>query len=360
LAGSTDSSASDDALAHTSAWQADHADRAGAPVTARIVRAVPAIAETSTATGRRIANWAGLMVDDAMQLRIAGGLHYLHLSGEEERLAPIYAGLVTDQPTIDRIICEVVEPYDHMLLPWLDHPPQTNEAGRSSTVMAGLLWLSGRLGPKFELNELGASAGANTMMGRYRYDLGGVEVGPSLSRMLIAPEWRGDPPPDNDIEIVAAKGCDLAPLDLTDPAQAMKLRAYVWPEMTARMARLDLVIDMAKRAPPEIARMDAGAFVEELLTSEQQAGVTRALFHTIVWQYIAEPTRAAITEMMEAAGAEATAERPLAWLQLETNRQTFRHELLVRFWNGESVAGSGPIKLAEAHPHGAWVEWLGG
>jgi hypothetical protein len=39
---------------------------------------------------------------------------------------------------------------------------------------------------------------------------------------------------------------------------------------------------------------------------------------------------------------------------LETNRETFRHELVVRYWPG----GAEPVKLAEAHPHGAWVEWL--
>jgi hypothetical protein len=41
-------------------------------------------------------------------------------------------------------------------------------------------------------------------------------------------------------------------------------------------------------------------------------------------------------------------------VRLETNRVTFRHELTVRFWPG----GEEPVMLAEAHPHGAWVEWL--
>lgn len=363
MAGSGQTSATDaaqDALARTTAWQADHTERAGAPITSRIVRAVPAIARTDSATGRRIANWAGLKVEDAMQLRIAGGLHFLHLTGEEERLAPVYAGLVTDQPTVDAIVCAAVEKFDHVLLPWLDHPPQTNEAARSVSVMTALLWLSGRLGPQFELNEIGASAGANTLMGRYRYDLGGVQVGPSLSRMVLAPEWRGPPPPDNPVEIVAARGCDLAPVDLTDPEQAMKLRAYIWHDMSERMGRLDTVIDMARRAPPDLARMDAAAFVEEVLASEQAAGTTRVLFHTIVWQYLPDVTRDAINAAMEQAGAQASPERPLAWVQVETNRQAFRHEMQVRLWNGEQAGGSDWVKLCAAHPHGAWVEWLGG
>jgi hypothetical protein len=301
-----------------------------------------------------MATWQGLVLADAMPLRIAGALHWLCLTGEDQRLLPVYQGLLTDQRAIDAIVADLARQYDAPLMAWLDSPPQTNEAGRSASIMAGLLWLSKRLGPKFELNEIGASAGVNTMMGRYFYDLGGMTAGPSLSRMKIVPEWRGPPPPAAEVEIVDIAGCDVAPVDLTDPAQALRLRAYVWADAKERMRRLDTAIDMARRMPPELVRMDAGDFVRERLARPRDEGVTRVLFHSIVWQYVAEPARAAIVEMMELAGAAATRETPLAWIMLETNRETFRHELVVRYWPG----GAEPVKLAEAHPHGAWVEWL--
>ena len=336
-------------------WQARHSESAGAPCTARVIRAELAILETDTATGRRMANWQGLSLADAMPLRIAGGLHWLYLSGEDRRLEPVYGGLLTDQGAIDAIVADMAVKFDARLMPWLDGPPQTNEAGRSASVMAGLLWLSGRLGPRFELNEIGASAGVNTMMGRYFYDLGGTTAGPSLSRMRIAPEWRGSPPPANPVEIVAARGCDRAPVDLTDPDQALKLKAYVWAEAAERMARIDTAIAMAQRAAPELERMDAVDAVRDMLARPQEAGVTRVLFHTIVWQYLPEASQDAITAMMEDAGHAASAERPLAWVSLETNRATFAHELRVRYWPG----GDQAVHLANAHPHGAWVEWLG-
>ena len=336
-------------------WQARHSESAGAPCTARVIRAELAILETDSATGRRMANWQGLSLADAMPLRIAGGLHWLYLSGEDRRLEPVYGGLLTDQGAIDAIVADMAVKFDARLMPWLDGPPQTNEAGRSASVMAGLLWLSGRLGPRFELNEIGASAGVNTMMGRYFYDLGGTTAGPSLSRMRIAPEWRGDPPPANPVEIVAARGCDRAPVDLTDPDQALKLKAYVWAEAAERMARIDTAIAMAERAAPELERMDAVDAVRDMLARPQEAGVTRVLFHTIVWQYLPEASQDAITAMMEDAGHAASAERPLAWVSLETNRATFAHELRVRYWPG----GDQAVHLANAHPHGAWVEWLG-
>ncbi|WP_305096620.1 DUF2332 domain-containing protein [Croceibacterium aestuarii] len=337
-------------------WQATHCEKAGAPCAGRVIRAELAILDTETATARRMANWQGLSLADAMPLRVAAGLHWLFLTGEDRRLEPVYAGLLTDQKAIDAIVADIADRFDARLMPWLDGPPQTNEAGRSASVMAGLLWLSGKLGPKFELNEIGASAGVNTMMGRYRYDLGGTTAGPGLSRMKIAPEWRGPPPPQNPVEIVDVRGCDLTPIDLTDPDQALRLKAYVWADATERMTRLDTAIAMARQAAPDLVRQDAADFVREMLARPQQDGVTRVLFHTVMWQYLPDTSKQAISEMMETAGAEADSNRPLAWLSLETNRATFAHELRVRYWPG----GEEAVHLTSAHPHGAWVEWLGG
>jgi hypothetical protein len=101
--------------------------------------------------------------------------------------------------------------------------------------------------------------------------------------------------------------------------------------------------------------MDAAAFVHQRLAQPQELGVTRVLFHSIVWQYLPAATQQAITAMMNGAGGRATANKPLAWIALETNRETFKHELRVRYWPG----GEQAVKLAEAHPHGAWVEWRG-
>jgi len=327
-----------------------------APVTALVCQALCELldGERGGVTMERIRRWAGPPLADALPLRIAGGLHALHLKREEPGLAPIYDGL---QPTdaIERV-ASALERHDHALLPWLDSPPQTNEAGRSWAFAAAMLWLVEQGCPEqFALFELGSSAGINLMMRRYRFDLGGVEVGPSLSRMRITPEWRGAPPPDRSFDIVEAQGCDVAPVDLTDPPQALRLRAYIWPELTERFARMDAAIEAARRFPPEIETARAGDFVAKVLAREPQAGVTRMIMHSVVWQYVPQNERDAITAEIEAAGACATADTPLAWVMLEANRDTHRHELTVRWWPG----GSEPVTLATAHPHGSWVEWRG-
>jgi hypothetical protein len=191
-------------------------------------------------------------------------------------------------------------------------------------------------------------------MDRYHYDLGGVTAGPPESPMQIKPVWRGPPPPDNPVEIVAIKGCDQAPIDLSDPAAALRVKSYVWPENTDRIVRMDAALTLAAEKAPDVVQADALDWVLERLAAPQEMGVTRVIHHSIVWQYIPADRRAAITKAIEAAGAQATTDKPLAWMMLETNRDTFAHELTIRYWPG----GEASVLLGQAQAHGAWVEWF--
>ena len=338
-------------------WQARHCENAGAHGTAMVVRGLLALEESEAATARRIFGWSGLTLKDAMPLRINGGLHNLVLSGEDMRLSDVYDGRVRDQTVADALVREVVEMYDARLLPWLDGPPQTNEAGRSASLMAGLLWLAQHVEPRFEMLEIGSSAGINTMMDRYFFDLGGVKKGPAAAIMRISPEWKGASPPATSPEIISIRGCDVAPVDLQDPEAALKLKSYVWPEATERMGRIDAARALAKERAPDVAAQDAGTFVTQALAAPQQKGTTWVLFHSIVWQYVPADQQQAVRDAVTRASNNAVAERPFAWLSLETNRETFQHELVVRYWDGCDAAGEKHL-LANAHPHGAWVEWL--
>ncbi|PKP98635.1 MAG: DUF2332 domain-containing protein, partial [Alphaproteobacteria bacterium HGW-Alphaproteobacteria-13] len=311
-------------------------------------------ARPATEFAHRIARWPGAPLADALPLRAAGGLHALHLSGAAPGLAPIYA----DAEDINdaAIVAGVAAGHDAALLPWLDGPPQTNEAGRSSNFVAAMLWLADRgLPPHFDCLEIGSSAGINLMIDRYHYDLGGVQVGPRPGAMAFAPEWRGSHPPQHPVAFAGLKGCDVAPVDLSDPAQALRLKAYIWPEHRIRFARMEAAIAAARAAPPDLIRANAAEFVESELERPQTAGTTRVLMHSIVWQYVPQAQRDHVIAAMEAAGARATRDRPLAWIALEANRTVHHHELVVRYWPG----GETERLLAHAHAHGAWVEWMG-
>lgn len=334
--------------------QANHAEKNAAPITARLCRSLIAVATSGSDCGRRIAAWPNSVLADAMALRLAGGLHDLHLRGLEPRLAQIYDGTLSDQPAVDRLVCRIVAMHDRVLLPWLDGPPQTNEAGRSASFVAGLHWLAARLCPRFEINEIGASAGLNLLIDRYRYDLAGVISGPEDAPVTIRPEWHGDPPPALAFSYASVQGCDLSPVDATDDDQAARLRAFVWPEAHARFARLECGIAMIRETGINLVAADAADWIETRLAAPQDIDTVRVLVHSIVWQYLPSSTQQRIERAMSVAGARADDRRPLAWIALETNIATFRHELKLRYWPSDGQTR----RLGEAHAHGQWVRWL--
>ena len=344
-------------VAQAYANQVDYCRSNGATITMRVVAALAAQLGAADAGAfiNRIRAWQGHALADGLPLRSAGALHALHLTGRESALAPIYADAPADDAAI---VARAVREHAEFLSPWLDGPPQTNEAGRSSNFVAAMLWLAGQgLPARFECLEIGSSAGINLMVDRYRYDLGGVIVEPQGDpAMRFAPEWRGPPPPDRSIAVAALKGCDVAPLDLTDPAQALRLKAYTWPEHTIRFERLDAAIAAAAVRPPDLVRQNAADFVEQQLARPQAEGTTRVLMHSIVWQYVPADQQQRITAAMVDRGAKATPTRALAWIALEADRTLLNHGLRVRYWPG----GDEERPLAAAHAHGAWIEWFGG
>ena len=335
--------------------QRDYCASNDAPVTAAICAGLIEALDENTATGRRVLNWAGKPLADALPLRLAGGLHHLHLAGEAAELAHVYGGREIDTGFIAEKLRTVMERCDVQLLPWLDGPPQTNEAGRSATYIAGLHWLAHRTGAhRIEALEFGSSAGMNLLTPRYHYNLGGVESGPKTSPVSIAPEWRGDTPPDAAFAFESMRGSDIQPLNLADDAVFEKLRAYIWPDAPGRVARMEAARELYLQEAPDLVQAEAADWVEAQLAEPQQEGVCRVLLHSIVWQYLPDDSKDRITAAMENAGAAATKDKPLAWISLEANRDSFRHELTVRYWPEDGDTHH----LADAHPHGAWVEWL--
>ncbi|MDQ2878371.1 MAG: DUF2332 family protein, partial [Pseudomonadota bacterium] len=210
--------------------QRHYCDTNAAPIYARMCGSIAARLTRDTAVGARILDWPGEPTRDALPLRLFGGLHALVLAGKDDGLAAIYAGRVTDADAIAATLARVMAAHEADLMPWLDGPPQTNEPGRSAALIVGLMAIATRYGPKLEVLEIGSSGGLNLLIDRYRFDLGGAIVGPADAPLTITPDWRGEPPEVPAIEIVSTRGCDVNPRDVTDPAVAARLKAYVWPD----------------------------------------------------------------------------------------------------------------------------------
>ncbi|WP_315761242.1 DUF2332 domain-containing protein [Sphingomonas sp. Y38-1Y] len=322
-------------------------DAMDAPLTGRVSGALAEALDDTTETGRRVLAWPGEAIEDALPLRLVGGLRALALRGDAPELAALFAGEGDAVP----VLAAALRDHDAALLPWLDGPPQTNEPGRSAALMLGLIHAARTFGQPLDLLEIGSSAGLNLLIDRYAFDLGGLRIGPDGSPVTLTPEWRGPPPEPVAIDIASVRGVDIAPLDLTVPADADRLRAYVWADHPDRFARLDAAIAMFAADPPRLDQGDAADWVEARLAEPQPAGHTRVLMHSVVWQYLGADRQARIRAALDRAGAAATPDRPLAWVRLEPNRDLARHEVRATLWPGDAET-----LLARSHPHGRWIE----
>lgn len=316
----------------------------GASRTAALCTALAEQLSDASVVGRRVLDWPRDTLADAVSLRLIGGLNGLRAAGAAD-LEEAFSGTPGD---VDAAIAR----HDAALQPWLDSAPQTNEPQRSAALMTGLLAVAARFGQPLELIEIGSSAGLNLNIARYRFDLGGVTVGPEDAGLTMTPDWRGPPPPAVPLRIASARGCDLRPIDLADPVAEARVAAYIWIDNPERLARLTTAAALVRAHPPRIDRADAADWVEARLAQPQAAGTARVLMHSVTWQYLPDETQARITAAMERAGANASTDQPLAWVTMEPDRDLAAYRIGVRTWPD----GSERRTIGAAHAHAKWVE----
>lgn len=319
-----------------------------APVTARVCEGLAEALDRTSATGRRVLDWTGRPIDDALPLRLVGGLNALAQAGDAD--ARVAFGADTPLAQTVAALRTMLGAHDAAILPWLDGPPQTNEAGRSGPLMLGMMAVTRAFGHPIELLEIGSSAGLNLLIDRFAFDLGGVRVGPRESTIAMVPEWRGSPPDRASPRFASIRGVDVSPIDATDPTQAARLRSYVWAEKPERLARIDAAIAMLRERPVRLEQGDAADWVEARLEEPQAQDMTRVLMHSVVWQYLGTDRQRRIAAAMRAAGARATSSRSLAWVRMEPDRDLARHEIWVETWPGGAAH-----RIGLAHAHGAWI-----
>lgn len=340
------------------AQQAVWCERLGSPFTARLCATLAERLDRNTAIGTRVLDWPGVPDSgaDALPLRLAGGLNALVRAGHAPGLAELYPPHDLPEPeTVWRSVRAVLEAREADLAPWLDRAPQTNEVARSAVLMAGLLHVAAHTRQPVALLELGASAGLNLVLDHYAYRLGGLPAGRAGSALTLAPAWEGPDPPQADLRVARRRGVDLAPLDAADPADRVRLLAYVWPDQAERVARTGTALAIAADLAPPVDRGDAADWLDLQLAEEPLERVTRVVMHSVAFQYFPAATAGRIRRRMEVAGAGATEARPLAWLAYEADAEADgRTTLRVRLW-----PGGNDHRLAIADPHGRRVTWSG-
>ena len=335
--------------------QAASCDELGSPFTARLCRlAGERLAGEQGPVAQRILSWPGdpSYNSDSVPLRFAAGLHALVLSGAAPDLATVYPpNLETGgEEALWRAVTAAMTAHEGHLQHWLDSPPQTNEVRRAAALYLGLMTIARETGLPIALTEIGSSGGLNLNLERYAYRFGTVALGDATSPLTLAPDWRGPEPAPAGVTVAERRGCDINPLNVSDPKDRLRLLSYLWADQSERLVLTQSALAVAAAHPIEVERCDAAAFVARRLAAARD-GQAHVVAHSIMWQYMPKATQDAIRARLHDAGALATQKRPLAWLRLEPDDRKPGAALTVTLWPGGQER-----QLARCDFHGRWIE----
>jgi len=302
------------------------------------------------------APWGGYsfeaLMGPAVSLRFLGAIHDLALAGEDAALAAAFPP-ATDAAAAWAATKAAVRRDPGRFAAVMAHEPQTNEVRRSACLLPGFLTVATETGLPLACLELGASAGLNQLWSRFRYDYGAAGAwGDPASPLTLTADWTGPGAPwDAPLHVVRTAACDRSPIDIADPVQRRRLKAYLWPDQTERLQRFDTAVDMALAAGVRVETADAAAWTRA--NGAPAAGLATVVYHSIFWQYLSAETQGQLRAAIEAHGASATAEASLAWLRMEpAPGQITPIELRLTLWPGGEER-----RLAIVQAHGASVAW---
>ncbi len=193
----------------------------GSPFYAELERSMAEDVETGGPVWDILESRAGLRFDDASRLRLLGGVHRMVLAGTVPELARHYPSTGGDGDAAVRVVA----------LPRPGGDPAARgarcvgPASRRPTKSAGRRhWSPGSstsrtsTGLPLRLLELGASAGLNLRVDRYRYEQGGVGWGDPGSAVRFDDLWPDATPPLGATASIASRaGCDHDPIDASQP-----------------------------------------------------------------------------------------------------------------------------------------------
>lgn len=265
-------------------------------------------------------DWSGSPRKDALGLRILGALHYAVLTGRAPDLAASFPSSQGEGSidTVWPIARDWLSANFVQVQEFIKSPPQTNETRRAIALLPGFLELAARFDMPMHLLELGASAGLNQNWDRFNYETADWQRA-GTSQVTIKTDWTGPAPKYLTAEprIASRAACDLSPLDVSDPSQALKLKSYTWADQQDRLSRLDAAMALARETQVKVDRADAIPWLKHKLANRPATGLT-VVYHSVFLIYPSREEIAEIMHLIATAGAQATDIAPLAWLCYES------------------------------------------
>jgi hypothetical protein len=181
-------------------------------------------------------------------------------------------------------------------------------------------------------------------------DIAGQITGPQTPALTLNPDWTGPCPPSNSINIAERAGVDLNPLNPRLAPDLLRLTAYLWADQPHR---LTLTKAAAATIDVEIQEGDAIAWLATRLANPR-TGHLHLIQNTVAWQYFPNSSQARGLELIEQAGARATAETPLAWFSMKNDGDAtggVGAALTLRLRPGDTS-----LHLGRVNFHGRWVD----
>ncbi len=198
---------------------------------------------------------------------------------------------------------------------------QTNEVGRSAALAAALALLADHGHRRLALVEIGASAGLNLLLDRYRItyaadDHHRQQIGPPDSPVQLACVLHGTrrpPSPAGPAPAITSRlGLDRMPVDVTDPDAVRWLQACLWPDLIERRQRLDAAVALAAADPPELWAGDALDLVDPAVAAADPGDLV-VVISTWVLAYFTPSQRRQLHQVLDRLGRS----RPLVWITAE-------------------------------------------
>ncbi len=335
--------------------QSETCTRMGSPLMGRVLSILAEHWDATTALGRKMATYEGDIgpAGHSLPLRICGGLHALVLQQRDGALHAAYPPNTVTDAALEDAVLNALKSHEDFLIDWTQSPPQTNEVRRSAALIAMAHVALSHFDRPIVLSELGASGGLNLMWDKFAVQTNTTTLGPEDAVLTLTPEWKGSTPPAIVPRVVSRLGVDLNPLNAKDSGDLLRLTAYLWADQPHRLA---LTQAAAGAMEAQVEKGDAIQWLEARLATVPE-GHLHIIQHTVAWQYFPGPAQRKGTALIEAAGARATPETPLAWMQMETDGDTtgaVGAALTLRLWPGDVT-----LHLGRADFHGRWINWTG-
>ena len=336
--------------------QAHYCRELGAPFTAELIEAVADDYKDGGVCADLLKDWKKPVLTSALPLRFAGAFQHLARSGADQPLAEVYrdAGKGWTREGLRPLLADAAKANMAVMRDYVASAVQTNEVRRTAALLGGFIEAATATGLPLDLYEIGASAGLLLNWDRYAYDFGDFRWGDGS--LLVEAGWKGPKPAwPARVEVATRRGCDIAPIDYESDEAVARAASYIWAEQKARRERFLAAIKIARHLTPEVERADAGLWLAEKLKGRPE-GRCAVVYQSVMGQYLSDETRKRVKHAIGNAAQIATKTRPLAWLRFEPDAEAAD---LLSFAVDLTIWPDGKTqRLARAHPHGEWVEWL--